>query len=83
MSRRDPAVALRQMLDHAREAVEMVRGKTRSDLDTDRKLNLAVVRLVELSVKLPAAFRRRSGSGIRESLGQTSSAFETAYSRIR
>jgi uncharacterized protein with HEPN domain len=36
------------MLDHAREAVEMVRGKTRRDLDTDRKLNLALTRLLEI-----------------------------------
>jgi len=36
------------MLDHAREAVEMARGKTRPDLDRDRKLNLALVRLLEI-----------------------------------
>lgn len=36
------------MLDHAREAVEMVQGKTRADLDDDRKLNLALVRLLEV-----------------------------------
>ncbi len=42
------AVRLRHMLDHAREAVSMVRGKTRADLDTDRQLNLALVRLLEI-----------------------------------
>jgi uncharacterized protein with HEPN domain len=36
------------MLDHAREAVSMVRDKTRAELDTDRKLNLALVRLLEI-----------------------------------
>jgi len=36
------------MLDHAREAVEMSCHKKRSDLDSDRKLNLALVRLVEV-----------------------------------
>jgi uncharacterized protein with HEPN domain len=36
------------MLDHAREAVAMVQGKTRGDLDQDRKLNLALVRLLEI-----------------------------------
>jgi uncharacterized protein with HEPN domain len=36
------------MLDHAREAVAMVRGKTRADLDSDRQLNLALVRLLEV-----------------------------------
>jgi uncharacterized protein with HEPN domain len=38
----------RHMLDHAREAVAMAAGKTRRDLDTDRKLNLALVRLLEV-----------------------------------
>jgi hypothetical protein len=45
MSHRDPGVPLRHMLDHAREAVEMARGKSRSGLDTDRKLNLSLVTL--------------------------------------
>jgi uncharacterized protein with HEPN domain len=36
------------MLEHAKEAVDMVRGKTRLDLDRDRQLNLALVRLLEI-----------------------------------
>jgi len=36
------------MLDHALEAVAMVKGKTRPDLDKDRQLNLALVRLLEI-----------------------------------
>jgi uncharacterized protein with HEPN domain len=36
------------MLDHAREALDMVRDAVRADLDTDRKLNLALVRLLEI-----------------------------------
>jgi uncharacterized protein with HEPN domain len=36
------------MLDHAREAVAMAKGKTRDDLQTDRMLNLALVRLLEI-----------------------------------
>ena len=48
MSRREAAVRLRHMLNHAREAIEMARGKTRNDLDSDRKLNLALVRLLEI-----------------------------------
>jgi uncharacterized protein with HEPN domain len=35
------------MLAHAREAVSLVHGKTRADLDNDRLLNLALVRLLE------------------------------------
>jgi uncharacterized protein with HEPN domain len=48
MSRHDPAARLRHMLEHAKEAVAMVRGKTRLDLDRDRQLNLALVRLLEI-----------------------------------
>ena len=41
-------VRLRHMLDYAREAVEVVRPHTRANLDTDRVLELALVRLIEL-----------------------------------
>jgi uncharacterized protein with HEPN domain len=36
------------MRDHAREALKIVRGKSRADLDRDRVLNLALVRLLEI-----------------------------------
>jgi uncharacterized protein with HEPN domain len=36
------------MLDHAKEAVEMIRGLNRGDLESDRKLNLSLVRLLEI-----------------------------------
>lgn len=48
MSRHDDTVSMRHMLDHAREAVEMAQGRKRSDLDTDRMLQLALTRLVEI-----------------------------------
>jgi len=48
MSRRDDLIALRHMLDHAREAISLSQGKTREDLDSDRVLNLALVRLLEI-----------------------------------
>jgi len=48
MSRHERDIRLRHMLDHASEAVAMVQGKTRSDLDTDRQLNLSLVRLLEI-----------------------------------
>ena len=48
MSRRDDTVPMRHMLDHAREAVAMVRGRSRSDIDTDRMLQLAVTRILEI-----------------------------------
>ena len=41
-------VRLRHMLDYSREAVELVTGRIRADLDTDRLLELALVRLIEL-----------------------------------
>lgn len=48
MSRHDDALRLRHMLDHASEAVAMAGGRSRRDLDTDRQLNLSLVRLVEV-----------------------------------
>jgi uncharacterized protein with HEPN domain len=48
MSRRDDTVPLRHMLDHAREVSAMVGGRTRRDLDTDRMLQLALTRLIEI-----------------------------------
>jgi len=48
MSKRDIAVYFRHMLSHAQEALALVQGKTRSDLDSDRLLNLALVRLLEV-----------------------------------
>ena len=48
MSRHESDLRLRHMLDHAQEAVDMARGKTRTELDRDRQLNLSLVRLLEI-----------------------------------
>lgn len=48
MSRRDPQVRLKHMLDYAREAVDMAKGNCAKELDEDRKLALALTHLVEL-----------------------------------
>lgn len=48
MSRRDPLVALRQMRDHAAEAVALAGRHKRKDLDKDRVLMHALTRLVEI-----------------------------------
>jgi uncharacterized protein with HEPN domain len=48
MSRRDPALSLRQMRDHAHELASLIHGRTRGDLDSERLLALAVVRLLEI-----------------------------------
>jgi len=45
---KDDSVRLRHMLDSAVEAVELIQGKSRSDLDTNRVLSLALVRLLEI-----------------------------------
>jgi uncharacterized protein with HEPN domain len=62
MSRHESDARLRHMLDHAKEAVSMVQGKTRADLDTDRKLNLSLVRLLEIvceaAARVPAEERK-------------------------
>jgi uncharacterized protein with HEPN domain len=39
---------LRHMLDHAREAVGLIKGKNRAALDAERLLGLALVRLMEI-----------------------------------
>ena len=41
-------MSLRQILSHAREAVELSQGKSRADLDNDRLLNLSLTRLLEI-----------------------------------
>lgn len=48
MSRHDDRISMRQMLDHAREAAEIARARSRKDLDDDRILNLALTRLIEI-----------------------------------
>lgn len=48
MTYRDSALTLRQMLDYAREAIALSAGKQRSDVDTDRLLELALTRLLEI-----------------------------------
>lgn len=63
MTRHDPSVYVRHMLDHAREAADMVRGRSRADLDMNRQLNLALVRLMEVigeaATRVPEEFRAR------------------------
>jgi uncharacterized protein with HEPN domain len=48
MTRHDDTVRLRHMLDAAREAIELVEGKARADLDASRILTLALARLLEV-----------------------------------
>ncbi len=61
MSRRDPLVYVRHMLDHAREAREMSSGRSRSDLDSDRSLRYSLLHLMavigEAAARVPHEFR--------------------------
>jgi uncharacterized protein with HEPN domain len=66
MSRRDDTVPMRHMLDHAREIAAMVGERTRRDLETDRTLQLALTRLIEIIGKAanrvtPAGYERYPG----------------------
>ena len=48
MSHRDPGSGIRDMVSHAREVIDLLSARKREDLDRDRVLQLAVVRLVEI-----------------------------------
>jgi uncharacterized protein with HEPN domain len=48
MSKHDDAVSLRHMRDHAREAIAMLQGCSRSDLDSNRMLSLALIQLAQI-----------------------------------
>lgn len=48
MSRRDPTVSLRHMLDAARETYSLAQDHTRAEFDSNRILNLALTRLLEI-----------------------------------
>ncbi len=62
MSRRDPMVAVQQMRDHGKEAMELSQGRRRVDLDLDRMFELALVRLMEVlgeaARRVPNEFRQ-------------------------
>jgi uncharacterized protein with HEPN domain len=48
MTKRDPDLLLRDMRRHAAEAIAMCEGRSRYDLDSERMLSLALVRLLEI-----------------------------------
>ena len=48
MSKPGLLIRLQDMLDHAREATTLMQDRSRADLTTDRVLNLALVRLLEI-----------------------------------
>jgi len=62
----DRLIRLKHMLDYAREALSLMRHKTRADLRNNRQLNLAVTRLLEMigeaAKRVPNDLQARSGS---------------------
>jgi uncharacterized protein with HEPN domain len=48
MTRHDDTVSMRQMRDHAQEAIQFTAGKSIDDLLSDRLLALATTRLLEI-----------------------------------
>ena len=48
MTQHDPTLRIRHMLDHAKEAVDLLAGREKAALASDRVLQLALVRLVEI-----------------------------------
>ena len=60
MSEHDDRLPMQHMLEHAREAVEMTRDRTRADLLENRMFQLALLKLVEV---VGEAARRVSPGG--------------------
>lgn len=48
MTQHSPTVRMRHMLDHAKEAIDLVAGKEKAEIFRNRVLELALVRLVEI-----------------------------------
>ncbi len=48
MTQHNDDFRLRHILDHAQEALALSQGRSRLDLDSDRKLELALTRLLEI-----------------------------------
>ena len=64
MSDHDDTLPMLQMLEHAREAVEMIRGRARGEVISDRLLQLALAHLVLLQAPVLAE-RVRPTRGLR------------------
>lgn len=48
MSQRDDRIPMSQMVEHAREALDLIRGLTREQLRGNRLLQLGLVKLIEI-----------------------------------
>jgi uncharacterized protein with HEPN domain len=54
------SIRLRHMLDSAKEAESFIRDKTRRDLNNDRKLELALIRCIEIIGEAAATISKES-----------------------
>lgn len=63
MTRHDPLLSVRHMIDHSHEAVEICSDRGAPELERDRIVGLALVRLLEIvgeaSTRVPEEFRLR------------------------
>ena len=48
MPQHDDIVRLRHMLEYGQEALDLIKGRQRADLESDRTLELALTRLLEV-----------------------------------
>lgn len=66
MTQHDPFIHIRHMRDHAREAIEMLGNATLEGLRNDRKLQLALVQLIEIvgeaASRIPDDVRQAHGA---------------------
>jgi uncharacterized protein with HEPN domain len=60
MSKIDDETRLRHMFDAVQEAMALVAGKTRDDLDNERTLALALVKLIEIVGEAAANISRET-----------------------
>lgn len=77
---KDDQVRLRHMLEAAKEALSFAQNETRSSLDSDRKLELALVKSIEI---IGEAAVKATAQGITsDTLGKYNGNEKSSYSRI-
>ena len=60
---KDDLIRFRHMLDAAKEAISFIKGKKRSDLDTDRMLVLSLVKSIEIMGEAASKVTKESRDG--------------------
>ncbi|MBM4307713.1 MAG: DUF86 domain-containing protein [Deltaproteobacteria bacterium] len=61
--RKDDLIRIHHMLDAAREAISFVKGRKRSDLDTNRMLVLSLVKSIEIMGEAASKVTKESREG--------------------